>query len=78
MISKERVLKTITREKTDRVPFMYRDLPEVRTRLKKHLLAVGGGFFLGPTHNFQDDIPIENILAMYEAGKEWSSFKKLK
>jgi len=31
------------------------------------IMAPGGGYFLGPTHNFQDDIPTENILAMYEA-----------
>ena len=35
-------------------------------------MAVGGGFFLGPTHNFQADIPTENIIAMYQAAKEWS------
>jgi uroporphyrinogen decarboxylase len=35
-----------------------------------NIMAPGGGYFLGPTHNFQDDIPTENILAMYEAGKE--------
>jgi uroporphyrinogen decarboxylase len=35
-------------------------------------MAVGGGFFLGPTHNFQADIPTENIIAMYKAAKEWS------
>jgi uroporphyrinogen decarboxylase len=32
-------------------------------------MAKGGGFFLGPTHNYQDDIPTKNILAMYEAAK---------
>ncbi len=36
-------------------------------------MAIGGGFFLGPTHNFQADIPTENIVAMYEAAKEWSA-----
>jgi uroporphyrinogen decarboxylase len=35
-------------------------------------MAIGGGFFLGPTHNFQADIPTDNIVAMYEAAKEWS------
>lgn len=35
-------------------------------------MAPGGGFFLGPTHNFQDDIPTENIVAMYDAAREWS------
>jgi len=40
----------------------------------KELLDVmmpGGGFFIGPTHNFQDDIPTENIVALYEAAKKW-------
>ena len=36
-------------------------------------MAQGGGFFIGPTHNFQVDIPIKNILAMYEAAAEWKS-----
>jgi uroporphyrinogen decarboxylase len=34
-------------------------------------MAENGGFFLGPTHNFQVDIPTTNIVAMYEAGREW-------
>ena len=33
------------------------------------IMSPGGGYFLGPTHNFQDDIPTKNILAMYEAAK---------
>ncbi len=35
------------------------------------VMAPGGGFFLGPTHNFQADIPTENILAMYKAAREY-------
>jgi uroporphyrinogen decarboxylase len=31
----------------------------------------GGGFILGPTHNFQVDIPTDNIVAMYEAAQNW-------
>jgi uroporphyrinogen decarboxylase len=34
-------------------------------------MARGGGFFIGPTHNFQDDIPTQNIVAMYEAARDW-------
>lgn len=34
-------------------------------------MACDGGFFVGPTHNFQDDIPTENIVAMYDAAKAW-------
>jgi uroporphyrinogen decarboxylase len=46
---------------------------EVKKEVKKLLddMAQGGGFFLGPTHNFQDDIPTKNIVAMYEAWKTW-------
>ena len=33
-------------------------------------MAPGGGFFLGPTHNFQADIPTENVVAMYQAAKD--------
>ena len=34
MTSKERVLKALNHEEPDRIPFMYRDVPEVRERLK--------------------------------------------
>jgi len=34
-------------------------------------MNVDGGFILGPTHNFQDDIPTKNIVAMYEAALNW-------
>jgi hypothetical protein len=46
---------------------------EVRSGVNRLLdvMAGGGGFILGPTHNFQDDIPTENIVAMYEAAREW-------
>jgi hypothetical protein len=33
------------------------------------IMAKEGGYFLGPTHNFQVDIPTENILAMYRGEK---------
>jgi uroporphyrinogen decarboxylase len=45
---------------------------QVRAEVRKLVATIGvdGGYFLGPTHNFQVDIPVENILAMYdEAGK---------
>jgi uroporphyrinogen decarboxylase len=34
------------------------------------IMGANGGYFLGPTHNFQADIPTKNIIAMYEAGNE--------
>lgn len=36
-----------------------------------NIMARGGGYFVGPTHNFQADIPTDNILAMYEAARNW-------
>lgn len=35
-------------------------------------MAPGGGFIIGPTHNFQEDIPTQNIIALYDAAKRWS------
>jgi len=37
------------------------------------VMAPGGGFFLGPTHNFQADIPTENIVAMYRTAREYAT-----
>lgn len=34
-------------------------------------MSENGGFILGPTHNFQVDIPTKNIVAMYEAAHNW-------
>jgi uroporphyrinogen decarboxylase len=36
-----------------------------------NVMSLGGGFFLGPTHNLQSDIPTENVVAMYEAARNW-------
>ncbi|MBI9016906.1 MAG: uroporphyrinogen-III decarboxylase [Phycisphaerae bacterium] len=46
---------------------------QVKQGVKKLMdaMAPGGGFFVGPTHNFQDDIPTENIVAMYQAARTW-------
>lgn len=40
---------------------------KIKEETKKLIDIMGknGGFFLGPTHNFQEDISTENILAMY-------------
>ena len=41
---------------------------EVKNEVERiiRIMSPGGGYFLGPTHNFQDDIPTENIIAMYK------------
>ena len=46
---------------------------DVRNYVKIFLdiMAPGGGFFIGPTHNFQIDIPTSNIIAMYKTARGW-------
>ncbi len=45
---------------------------DVRAEVKNIIdqMAPGGGYILGPAHNFSNDIPIENIIAFFEAGHE--------
>ena len=40
---------------------------EVRLRISQ--MGQGGGYILAPAHNFGNDIPLENLLAFFEAGK---------
>jgi uroporphyrinogen decarboxylase len=40
-------------------------------------MGEGGGYVLGSVHNLQPDVPIENILAMFEHAREYvPSFAK--
>ncbi len=41
---------------------------EVRLRIDQ--MARGGGYILAPAHNFGNDIPLENMLAFFEAGHD--------
>lgn len=40
---------------------------EVRQRIEE--LGPGGGYVLAPSHNFGDDVPMENILAFFETAR---------
>jgi uroporphyrinogen decarboxylase len=44
---------------------------EVKGRIDD--LGTGGGFILASVHNIQADVPPENIVALYETGKEYGS-----
>jgi len=45
---------------------------EVRQEVADNItiLGKGGGYILAPCHNIQPNTPVENIIAMYEAGFE--------
>lgn len=49
---------------------------EVKKHVKECMgeLAPGGGFVFNQLHNIQADVPPENVMAMYEAVKEWSYY----
>jgi uroporphyrinogen decarboxylase len=45
---------------------------EVKRRIKD--LAPEGGYILSAVHNLQPDVPVENILAMFEAAREYGKY----
>jgi len=45
---------------------------EVRLRIEQ--MGEGGGYILAPAHNFSNDIPLENMLAFFEAGHELGKY----
>jgi uroporphyrinogen decarboxylase len=45
---------------------------DVRETLK--VMKPGGGYALAPTHRLQANSPIENVVAMYEAAREWGRY----
>lgn len=54
-------------------PVLTRGTPEeIQDQVREHVraLAPGGGYLFGAVHNIQDDVPAENILAMWEAFEE--------
>ena len=44
---------------------------EVRLRIEQ--MGKDGGYILAPAHNFTNDIPLQNMLAFFEAGQIWVS-----
>jgi len=44
----------------------------VQQRLRE--MGSGGGYILAPSHNIGDDVPLENILAFFEAGRDYGVY----
>ncbi len=49
---------------------------EVRNEVKRRIadLAPGGGFVFTQVHNIQSDVPPENIMAMFDAAREFGTY----
>ena len=50
---------------------------EVHDEVKRRIedLAPGGGFVFAAVHNIQADVPAENIIAMWEAVREYGVYR---
>jgi uroporphyrinogen decarboxylase len=50
---------------------------EVRKQARENIaiLAPGGGFLFAPIHNISQEVPAENILALYGAGREYGGYE---
>lgn len=55
----------------------YKKPAEIRDEVKRiiDIMAPGGGYILAPTHNIQSDTPPENIVAMFEAAREFGTYR---
>jgi uroporphyrinogen decarboxylase len=49
---------------------------EVREEVRRRIadLGPGGGYVLGAVHNIQAEVPAENILAIFEAAREFGRY----
>lgn len=49
---------------------------EVRAEVRRRIadLAPGGGFIFNPVHNIQPDVPVENVVAMFAAAREFGRY----
>ena len=50
---------------------------EVRDEVKRRIddLAPGGGFVFATVHNIQEDVPVENIMTLFETLREYGVYK---
>ena len=57
-------------------PLAYGNADEVVANVRETLATMmpGGGYALAPTHQIQDNSPVENVLAMYQAAREYGRY----
>ena len=56
------------------LPFGTPDEIRAQVRERMHIFGQGGGFVFNPIHNVQAGVPVENLLALYEAVAEFSKY----
>ena len=56
------------------LPFDTPDEIRAQVRERMHIFGQGGGFVFNPIHNVQAGVPVENLLALYEAVTAFSNY----
>ncbi len=56
------------------LPFGTPDDVKNEVKLRIETVGKGGGLLLGPTHLLQDEVPWENVIAFFEAVKEFGKY----
>lgn len=56
------------------LPYGTRDEVALEVRERIEVLGKGGGYILAPVHTVESDVPIENVLAMYEAARAYGRY----
>lgn len=57
-----------------KMPYMRPNAIDSEVKKIVQIFAPGGGFILGPINDIQPDVPPENIVAMYEAGRKYGRY----
>ena len=56
------------------MPFGTPEDVEEEVRMRIQTIGPGGGFIIGPSHNIQPDVPLENTLAFYRAVEKYGYY----
>jgi uroporphyrinogen decarboxylase len=59
-------------------PVAYGTVEDVRRNMRETLevMMPGGGYCMAPTHCLQENSPTENVVAMYEAAREYAVYRE--
>jgi len=59
-------------------PVAYGTVEDVRRNMRETLevMMPGGGYCMSPTHCLQENSPTENVVAMYEAAREYGMYRE--
>jgi uroporphyrinogen-III decarboxylase len=56
------------------LPFGTPDVVRAEVRERIRIFAPGGGYVFNPVHNVQARVPVENLLALFEAVQEFRAY----